>query len=175
MLSVVPVTRSLLLIAAYQILACALTLAQSSAPIGVVPRGRTASPSNGGAHQQPCWQQVGISSSAIEQRRSLEQSARAQVESVCADSSLTSQQKREKIKEIHQHADQQIGALITPQQIEALKACNAARATNRPPLSHPHPARGTGPCGEMSSTLIPVPDRPAAENPPGNADELKPR
>jgi hypothetical protein len=90
--------------------------------------------------------QVGISKGVIEQRRCVEQNARAQVESVCADSSLTQQQKHQKIKELRQQARQQIDAIITPQQQEELKACNAQRATNRPaPLPRPVTG-GLGPC-----------------------------
>lgn len=164
--------RSFLILAASTVLAFAGTLAQSSAPKTVLPPGRTTVPSTGGTHQPPCWQQVGISKSAIGQRRSIEQKTRAEVESVCADSSLTSEQKREKIREVHQQAHQQIEAIITPQQLEELKACGAERAASRPPLSHPHPTRGTGPCSDVLTG--PAQDRPSApENPAANADQSK--
>jgi hypothetical protein len=109
------------------------------------------------SHQPPCWQQVGISKGVIEQRRSVEQNTRAQVESVCADSALTPQQKHQKIKELRQQARQQIDAIITPQQQEELKACNAQRAANRPaPLPRPVTG-GLGPCGEMAANPAPTP------------------
>ncbi|HWX91356.1 MAG TPA: hypothetical protein VNY29_01895 [Terriglobales bacterium] len=109
------------------------------------------------SHQPPCWQQVGISKGVIEQRRSLEQNTRTQVESVCADSSLTPQQKHQKIKELRQQARQQIDAIITAQQQEELKACNAQRATNRSaPLPRPVTG-GLGPCGEMAANPAQTP------------------
>ena len=102
--------------------------------------------------QPPCWQVAGISKSAIEQRRAIEQNTKSQVASVCADSSLTVQQKRAKIKEIRQQAHQEIDGVITPEQQQQLKACNAERAAVHPaPAAPPHPAGGSGPCGEMAA------------------------
>lgn len=127
---------------------------QTATPKPVAPlRSGTGSPS----HQPPCWQQVGISKGVIEQRRSVEQNTRAQLESVCSDSSLTPQQKHQKIKELRLQARQQIDAIITPQQQEELKACNAQRATNRAaPLPRPVTG-GLGPCGEMAANPAPTP------------------
>ena len=51
------------------------------------------------AHVKPCWEVAGISKSAIAERRRIEQETRSQVQSVCNDSSLNEQQKREKIRE----------------------------------------------------------------------------
>ena len=53
-------------------------------------------------HQEPCWQVAGIPKSAMEQRRAITRATTSQVESVCADSSLTQQQKRDKIRQIHE-------------------------------------------------------------------------
>jgi hypothetical protein len=95
--------------------------------------------------QEPCWQEAGVSKAAMEQRRSLEQGVRSQISAVCADPSLTTQQRNEKIREIHQQAHQQLEALITPQQQEAMKACQQSR-----PHSSGAPAHvgrvGGGPC-----------------------------
>jgi hypothetical protein len=44
--------------------------------------------------QEPCWKQVGISKTAIEEREAISRERRSQVEAVCADSSLTLQQKQ---------------------------------------------------------------------------------
>ena len=70
--------------------------------------------------QEPCWQVAGISKAAMEKHKSLEQSAHSQVQAVCADPSLTPQQKREKIREIHEQTHQQAESLFTPQQHQAL-------------------------------------------------------
>jgi hypothetical protein len=115
-------------------------------------------------HQPPCWQQAGISKAAMEQRRQIEQGTKSQVESVCADSSLTQQQKHAKIKEIRQQSRQQMESIITPQQLDELKACNAERNAGRTATSAPRPGgSGTGPCGETASN---APAPPGTENPP---------
>jgi len=101
--------------------------------------------------QEPCWQVAGISKSAMEKHKSLEQSAHSQVQAVCADSSLTPQQKREKIREIHEQTRQQAESLFTPQQHQALKACREERNGGKhmgggggKGIRH-----GEGPCGDM--------------------------
>ncbi|PYV66132.1 MAG: hypothetical protein DMG96_43295 [Acidobacteria bacterium] len=48
------------------------------------------------SHEKPCWEVAGISKSAIAERSRIEQETRSQVQSVCNDSSLNEQQKREK-------------------------------------------------------------------------------
>ena len=115
------------------------------------------------AHVKPCWEVAGISKSAIAERRRIEQETRSQVQSVCNDSSLNEQQKREKIREIRQQSHQQIDALISPQQQEALKACQKERAAARGG-SAGHGAggirRGEGPCGEMTAPKPAEPERP---------------
>ena len=115
------------------------------------------------AHVKPCWEVAGISKSAIAERRRIEQETRSQVQSVCNDSSLNEQQKREKIREIRQQSHQQIDALISPQQQEALKACQKERAAARGG-SAGHGAggihRGEGPCGEMTAPKPSERERP---------------
>ena len=101
-------------------------------------------------HQSPCWQQAGVSRSALEQRRQIEENTRSQVESVCSDSSLTPQQKHEKIRQLHQEARQQAERLVTPQQEQALRSCREKRGE----VAHGggmHAGSGVGPCGEMAS------------------------
>ena len=116
--------------------------------------------------QEPCWQVAGISKSAMDQRRSIQQGVRSQVEAACADSSLTAQQRSEKIREIHQQAKQQIDALITPQQMEALHSCQQSR--NHGGGMHPSTPHagggGHGPCGEL----------PAGSSPGGQGGTSKP-
>jgi hypothetical protein len=115
-------------------------------------------------HQPPCWQQAGISKAAMEQRREIEQGTRSQVQSVCADNSLTPQQKHAKIKEIRQQSRQQIESIITPQQLEELKACNTERNAGRTAAGAPHRGgSGLGPCGATASN---APASSGTENPP---------
>lgn len=102
------------------------------------------------AKQEPCWQQVGISKDVIDQRDSIQQDTHSQVQSVCADTSLTPQQKNQKIREIHQEAKQKMSGLISEEQQQQLETCRKGRAENSPVaagVKHP----GAGPCGEMVS------------------------
>jgi Spy/CpxP family protein refolding chaperone len=176
MTSPVPVaaTKLFLIVTAYSLL-CGV-LAQGQAPAskrGALPVPPAQGPANRAPRQQPCWQQVGISKEAMEQRREVEQNTRAQVESVCADSSLTSQQKHAKIKELHQQARQQIESIITPQQQEELKACNAERNAGRP-SGGPRPGGGgLGPCGEAASAPASGSSNP--NTPAGNSADPKQR
>jgi hypothetical protein len=103
----------------------------------------------GHVHQQPCWQQAGISQSAMQQRKQIEQSTRSQVEAVCLDSSLTPQQRREKNRQIRQQAHQQMQALISPEQQQALSACRAQRGGGHSMGGGIHTGGGTGPCGDL--------------------------
>jgi hypothetical protein len=86
----------------------------------------------------------------MQQRKQVEENTRSQVESVCNDSSLTPQQKEQKIHQLHQEAQQQVNGLITPQQEAALKSCREGRG-GRGGGPHVCAAHGGGPCGEMAS------------------------
>jgi hypothetical protein len=128
-------------------------------------------------HQEPCWKQVGISKAAIDERQAIARETRSQVEAVCVDSSLTPEQKRQRIREIRQQAKQRSESLISPQQQEELQACQKERAASHPASSGVHHAGGaTGPCGELLTPAKPHPqaspgkpadeDRPNDEAPP---------
>ncbi len=113
-----------------------------------------------GPRQEPCWQEAGISKAAMQQRRSLERSSRSEIQSVCADTSLTPQQRREQIRAIHERTRQQIDALISPQQRETLKSCQQARNAGHPHGGGIHAGgggRGEGPCGELNEQPSPKP------------------
>ena len=98
--------------------------------------------------QKPCWQEAGISKAAMEERRSIQQSARQQIEAICSQPGLSDKQRNEEIGAVNQATRQKLVGLITPSQQETLRACNEARAANAAP--HPHPAGGVhaggGPC-----------------------------
>ena len=123
----------------------------------IIPRAATR------PRQIPCWEEAGISKAAIEQRRQIEQSTRTQVEAVCAESGLSMQQKHEKIRGIRQRARQEMESLITPQQQEALKACQQERSKGGHPGIGGHGGGGTGPCGEMPTAKAPVPQHAEPE------------
>ena len=76
---------------------------------------------------EPCWEVAGVSRAAIQQRRAVAQQARQQVDAVCANSSLSMQQKRQQIQRIHQQERQQLEAIITPAQQAAMRSCQEGR------------------------------------------------
>lgn len=116
--------------------------------------------------QEPCWQEAGVTKATMEERRSIEQSSRAEIQSVCDNSSLSPQQRREQIRSIHQRTSQQVNALISPQQREEIKSCQQARASHSGGGGLHHVAVGgggerRGPCGELIE-----PRQPAREAQP---------
>jgi hypothetical protein len=128
-------------------------VALSSAQSTIIPPQRqpgTAIHPERRVRQEPCWQVAGISQSAIRERRSLQQQARSEVQSVCADSSLNGQQRAARIRQIHQQTQQRVQALISPSQQEALRECNQARGHG---VSHGggRTPGGGGPCGSLTS------------------------
>jgi len=104
----------------------------------------TQSGSRTGGHVA-CWKQVGISPSVMEQRRAIMEEAKTKIQSVCKDDSLTPEQKKEQLHQIHKDAAQQAEGLLTPEQNEALKKCQQEQAASN---NGTHPVRKTGPCGE---------------------------
>jgi hypothetical protein len=80
-------------------------------------------PSGGAA----CWQQAGISPKAMRTQRAIMKNAKAQIQKVDEDSSLTPQQQRRQIRQIRQNAKQQIGRVVTPEQEKALRECQRQR------------------------------------------------
>ena len=124
-------------------------------------------------HQPPCWQEAGISKSAMEQSGAIKRRTRAEVEAVCAESSLSPQQRQQKIRQIHEQAKQEMDALVTPQQMEALKSCQMSRNHGgaHPGVPHPSAGGGHGPCGELPSSSNPTnPPHPS----PGGKPEPEP-
>lgn len=91
---------------------------------GTRPTTRGTTPTN---RREPCWQVAGVSKSAMEQRHLIGQQTRQEVEAVCANASLSAAQKQERIRLIHEQERQQMDALISPQQREAMHACQQQR------------------------------------------------
>ena len=120
-------------------------------------------------HQPPCWEVAGISRSAMEQRHAIEQRTRSGVEAVCADSSLSPQQRQQKIRQIHEQGKHELDALVSPQQMVALKSCQMSRnhREGHPGGGHRAARDGHGPCGEM-------PYRSGPNPPQGGKPEAEP-
>jgi hypothetical protein len=118
--------------------------------------------------EEPCWQKVGISKDVIDQRQAVQQDTRSQVQAVCADSSLTDPQKKQKIHEIRQESKQKVAGLMTEQQQQDLQSCQKERAANhRAPAGVHH--GGGGPCGNLASfgeNNAGAPQNPSGENQP---------
>jgi hypothetical protein len=116
--------------------------------------------------QEPCWEVAGVSKSAMQQRRAISQRARQGVEGVCANSALSIQQKRQEIQQIRQRERQEIEAITTPAQQEAMRSCQEQR---HPVASGGGHAVGGGPCGEMPVGHKPNPQPEEDEMPPNDA------
>jgi len=117
--------------------------------------------------QAPCWEVAGISKSAMEQRRAIQERTRSEVEAVCSSSSLSQQERQQKIRQIREQAKRELDALISPPQMEELKSCQMSRnhGGGHPATGHP-PTSVRGPCGELPSKARPTPspgDKPEPE------------
>ncbi len=95
--------------------------------------------------QQPCWQQAGVSRSALQQRRQVAEIMHQQIESVCANTSLTAQQRHQQIQQIREQAQSRMNGLVSQSQMESIRSCRAQRGHS---AGIPH-GSGMGPCGEM--------------------------
>jgi hypothetical protein len=105
--------------------------------------------------KEPCWQVAGVSVSAMHERRAISRQARQEVEAVCANSSLSAQQKHAQIQQIRERERQQIDAIITPAQREAIRSCQESRGGGHGGGGGGH--FGGGPCGEISTGHQPNP------------------
>jgi hypothetical protein len=114
---------------------------------GTRPTTRGTTPTN---RREPCWQVAGVSKAAMQQRRVIGQQTRQEVEAVCANASLSATQKQERIRAIHQQERQQMDALISPQQREAMRTCQQQRGGGvHLGGGHPGGGHGAGPCGTL--------------------------
>jgi hypothetical protein len=102
------------------------------------------------ARQEPCWEVAGVGKGAMQQRRALALQARQEVQAVCSNSSLSIQQKREEIRQIHERERQQMDAIISPAQREAMRSCQESRGHGHGGGGH-RGGGGGGPCGEMTT------------------------
>jgi hypothetical protein len=106
------------------------------------PPSTTGAPSTRPMRHQPCWRQAGVSQSVFQQHRSIEMKTRSEVQAICSDSSLTPQQRNEKIRAIREQARAQQEALMTTEQQASFRSCREQRGE----VGHAG-AGGIGPCG----------------------------
>ena len=74
-----------------------------------------------------CFQKAGVSDSVWQQVRSIRQKTVQQAAAICQNSTLTPEQKQQQVKQAHDQAEQQIDALLTPEQLAGVKSCRAER------------------------------------------------
>jgi hypothetical protein len=113
---------------------------------------------------EPCWQVAGVAKSALQERRVIAQQARQEVAAACANSSLSPAQKRHQIQQIHQRERQQIEAVISPAQQEAMRSCQEQRNPRHSSGGHVAGGHVGGPCSE----------KPSPHKPNSNPDEETP-
>ena len=143
-----------------------VVVAVAQVPVRPIPP-PSSSPHAGPARPEPCWQVAGVTKSALQQRRVIAQQARQQITSVCANSSLSLAQKRQQIQQIHRQERQQIDALITPAQQQAMRSCQEQRNPSHAGGGHVGGGHGGGPCGEMPSPHNSSSPLEEEEPPPG--------
>jgi len=129
-------------VATIGLLAFAPLAAQRPSPSTSTPTG-TAGKS---PKQEPCWEQAGISKSVQEQRQTIQQGVRSQIQAVCQESNLSQQQKRQKIHEIRQEERQKIDALIPAGQRQTLEACRRSHGAQGGMHAG---GQGTDPCAGL--------------------------
>jgi hypothetical protein len=140
-------------------LAAASLLAQNAPPAGSPPPSQAPAQ----ARQEPCWQEAGISASVFRQHEAIEREKHSQVRSVCADTSLSPQQKVERIAQIREAAEQKTDGLISPEQMKALMACREQRMGP----SHER----ADPCAGQGRRGVPPNGETGAGNAPGNSSQ----
>jgi len=108
--------------------------------------GQTSSPAANPQRREPCWREAGITRAAMQQRREIAESMRGQMESVCNDSSLSPAQKQQQLHELREQEQSRINEVITPEQAQALRNCQARGHAAAAPVH-----RGGNPCGMSSA------------------------
>lgn len=108
----------------------ALLLAQDqqSAPPEAAAPGPQAGRRGG---EPPCFKQAGVSEDTWQKIRDIHKTSHQQVVSICENSSLSAQQKREQVRQAFQQTEQQVHGLLTPQQQDAVKQCRQERRGDR--------------------------------------------
>jgi len=134
--------NSLVVVVLFALVATLSSLAQMSSS-GSSPSSPPQGAPGARAGRVQCWQQAGISSSTVEEYRSMMRNTRQEVESVCSDSSLSQSEKQQKVQLLRTQARQQMESLVTPQQLEAFESCQKQRGEHRGGM-------GSNPCAAQA-------------------------
>ena len=126
----------------------ALLLAQEqqSAPPEAAAPGPQAGRRGG---EPPCFKQAGVSEDTWEKIRDIHKTNHQQVVSICENSSLSAQQKREQVRQAFQQTEQQVHGLLTPQQQDAVKQCRQERRADRKAMGGGMHRGGGDPCARI--------------------------
>jgi len=139
-----------------------------------------------GSHRQeaPCLKQAGISATTWEEIQSIHKGILQQVTSICQDSSLTTDQKRQQVQGAFRKGQHQIRNLLSPQQQEAFRACQQQRQQERQqstgnerPRAHPEERykspEGFGEVGIPDPCMRLLRARSGQEAPPASQNQLR--
>ena len=108
----------------------AMLLAQEqSAPPSEAPAPGAQAGRRGG--EPPCFKQAGVSDETWHKIMDIHKTTHQQVVSICENSSLSAQQKRDQVRQAFQQTEQQVHGLLTPQQQDAVKQCRQERRGDR--------------------------------------------
>jgi Spy/CpxP family protein refolding chaperone len=103
--------------------------------------------------EPPCIKQAGVSDETWQKIRDIYKTTHQQVVSICENTSLSAQQKRDQVRQAFQQTEQQVHGLLTPQQQDALKQCRQERRGDRKGMGggmHGMHRRGGGdPCARI--------------------------
>jgi protein CpxP len=138
--------RKLALLAVGGALLIATAVLAQGSPSGQqpAPQAPAQQPSTPGAaapNQGAPLGKLGLSDDQKKQIHDIRQQTQQHIESVRNDSSLSPQQKRDKIRELHRTADQSIDGVLTPEQRKKYDAWRKAHRRHHrhppPPAAHP--------------------------------------
>ena len=99
--------------------------------------------------EPPCFKQAGVSDETWQKIRDIHKSAHQQMVGICENTSLSPQQKREQIRDGFQQTEQQVHALLTPQQQDAVKQCRQERRGNHKGMRGMRRRGGGDPCSRI--------------------------
>jgi hypothetical protein len=133
-------------------LLCALPMSAQNYPSGSMPPVHQGQGGMNHRGQEPCWKQAGISQSAMQQHKAIEERSHQQIQSVCSETNLTPQQRQEKIHTIEEQARAESERIVSPQQMSALKSCRSSRGETGHMGGMGGGHQG-GPCGQMPGNM----------------------
>jgi hypothetical protein len=98
-----------------------------------------------------CWKQAGMTPDMVNQRWKIEDQQKVQIAQACAEGSTSSQQKHDKIEQIHAQTDHAISLLIPSKELAAFNKCQADLESKRPKVAG---QKELGPCGGVLPASI---------------------